>query len=106
MTQIKQDLYINSRKKKLIAYLLLFFFGFLFIHRIYARRYYLFLLNLVVLFVCFFGAIQINSPKVMGVWSWFWIPLNILDIFLIPKMIKGCNLKIAYSLGLQELPEL
>ncbi len=96
----KIKFFFKLRKYKSTSYLLLVFFGFLFFHRLYLRQYFLFFLNLIVLAASGYFAFVLKSFDILNIWGIFWIAINIVDIFLIPRMVRECNFNIATRLGL------
>ncbi len=96
---LKQQAHEYKKKKKLIAYILWFFFGTLGIHRFYLRRYLsggiIFLLTLASVYF------QINGNEGAEL-ALIAIPMifMIVDIFYIPRMVNIINTDIALQLGL------
>ena len=104
MSQIlKEESYKNKRKSKLIAYILLFIFGFIGGHRFYVGKFVSGFIMLIFAFIAIF--LTLNGAEDLGnIFSIIPAIWSFVDIFLIPGMIRTYNVDLALKLGLNNIP--
>lgn len=103
MSQIlKKEAYENKRKSKLITYILWFFLGTFGVHRFYLKRYFsgFIILGLTIGSVVLDVILGSNRGNGLFLITIIWL---IIDLFLIPSMVRTHNVDLALNLGLENI---